>query len=280
MEIDLGRLGRWTKWYELAVDGSAIAAYAAAINDTDPRHLAGELSPPLFGVVPIIDPIIEAQRGATPLYDQDLSLHGDHDMFVHGPIWPGTTVRTRAAFVGVRPTSSGVILLIKTETRAEDGALLNEQYLTSFYRGQRFGDKLGELAPEHRLPEGPGAPLGRVVYRIDRDQAARYAEASGDRGAYHLDEGAARSVTLPGIILHGLCTMAFTARAVVETACDGDSTRLKRLAVRFSRPVRPGQQLTTAIWAAGEADGRAVFAFEADADGKIVIQHGRAEVAP
>ncbi len=46
----------------------------------------------------------------------------------------------------------------------------------------------------------------------------------------HLDDALAKSVGLPGIIVHGLCTMAFTSWAVVQSVAAGDSTRLKRLA--------------------------------------------------
>ena len=57
----------------------------------------------------------------------------------------------------------------------------------------------------------------------------------------HLDEEIAKSVGFPGIIIHGLCTMAFNSIAIVGQLCDGETERLKRLAVRFSRPALPGQ---------------------------------------
>lgn len=279
LSFDARRIGMWTEWREFRVERARIVAYAEATNDTAAAHVRGEVAPPLFAVVPIGEAIVEAERAVTPLYDRYLGLHGEQDMFFHRPILPGATVRTRAAAVGLHAASTGVVLLIRTESRDQDGELLNEQYSTSFYRDQRLEEELGEQAPDHRLPEGLGKALRRVAYRVDEDQTFRYSEASGDRGAYHLHDEVARSVGLPGIIVHGLCTMAFTARAVVALACGDDSTRLKRLAVRFSRPVRPGQQLTTVLWDAGTADGRAVYAFEADADGELVIRHGRAEVA-
>jgi acyl dehydratase len=74
--------------------------------------------------------------------------------------------------------------------------------------------------------------------------------------------------------------MAFTSWAAVQAVCAGDPTRLRRLAVRFSRPVLPGQQITTTFWAAGEADGDQVFGFETrNGDGDVVIKDGLAEVA-
>jgi acyl dehydratase len=91
-------------------------------------------------------------------------------------------------------------------------------------------------------------------------------------------------VGLPGIIVHGLCTMAFAGRAVVEEACGGDPERLRRLAVRFSRPVLPGQEITTRLFAAiagdGDGDGVACFGFETvNAEGQAVVKDGWAEVA-
>ena len=64
----------------------------------------------------------------------------------------------------------------------------------------------------------------------------------------HLDEEVARDAGLPGIIAHGLCTMAFTSWAVLTELADSDVNRLKRFAVRFSKPVLPGDDLETRIW--------------------------------
>ena len=90
--------------------------------------------------------------------------------------------------------------------------------------------------------------MAEVTYRFDEDQTFRYAEASGDPVRIHLDDAAARAVGLPGIIIHGLCTMAFCGRAVIESVAGGDPTRLARLAVKFSRPVLPGQEITVRIY--------------------------------
>jgi acyl dehydratase len=48
--------------------------------------------------------------------------------------------------------------------------------------------------------------------------------------------------------------MAFTAKVIVDQLCAGDPTRLKRLAVRFSRPVFPGDTITTRVWPAPDSD--------------------------
>jgi acyl dehydratase len=50
--------------------------------------------------------------------------------------------------------------------------------------------------------------------------------------------------------------------------------------VRFSRPVLPGQEITTTFWAAGDAGGNPVFGYETrNGDGDVVIKDGLVEVA-
>jgi acyl dehydratase len=151
----------------------------------------------------------------------------------------------------------------------------------NFLRDIHVEHAAGEDAPVLSTAPADGAePTAVLTYPVDPDQSFRYAEASGDHGTYHVDEGAARSAGLPGVIVHGLCTMAFAARAVVEACCDGDSRRLKRLGVRFTRPLLPDQSVTTRIYRDGESDGRIVYAVEVDdASGDGVIRRGIAEVS-
>jgi hypothetical protein len=74
-----------------------------------------------------------------------------------------------------------------------------------------------------------------------------------------------------------MCTMAFTSVAVIGHGCPEDPTRLKRLAVRFSRTVQPGQAITTRIWA---SDG-GTYGYETESEeGVVVIKDGLANVAP
>src|SRR6202012_4775465 len=116
-------------------------------------------------------------------------------------------------------------------------------------------------------------PLAELTYAVADDQPNRYADASGDRFEIHLDDEAARAVGLPGRIVHGLCTMAFTGRAILEAAGVDDPAAVRRLAVRFSAPIAPGSEVTTRVWKLGDG----VFGYEAlDGEGRAVIKDGRA----
>jgi acyl dehydratase len=91
----------------------------------------------------------------------------------------------------------------------------------------------------------------------------------------HLDDDFAKAMGLPGIIVHGLCTMAFCSRAVLAEFCGDDPTRLRRFAVRFAKIVQPSEKITTALWDAGE--GRVMFETTSD-NGNVVIKDGLAEI--
>jgi len=54
------------------------------------------------------------------------------------------------------------------------------------------------------------------IFTVTRADLVRYAEASGDHNPIHQDEQVALAVGLPGVIAHGMYTMALAARAVTE----------------------------------------------------------------
>jgi 3-hydroxybutyryl-CoA dehydratase len=110
----------------------------------------------------------------------------------------------------------------------------------------------------------------------DRYRPIFYAAASGDFNPIHIDAEVGEAAGLGGVILQGLCTMAWAAEAAVRLY--GDPTRLKKLSVRFSRPVKPGDTLTfrgsvTAI------DGTKVSAqlSAVNQNGEDVLKNGQAE---
>jgi acyl dehydratase len=282
MGFAIDKLGLWTEGPEFKVDAERTKAYALATNDPTPVHLSGKVAPPVFAVVPIWDTIAGAMAAVTPPEVLMLVVHGEQDMRLYKQMTPGMVLKSKAAATGVHVKPNGTTVVCKVETRDESDELVAEQYMTSFFRGVSDGESAGEEAPKHKLDGATKAtePVGKISQQLDEDQTYRYAEASGDNMPIHLDAEIAKSVGLPGIIIHGLCTMAFTSWAAVQEVCDGDPSRLKRLAVRFSRPVLPGQEITTTFWAAGEADGNQVFGFETrNGDGEVVIKDGLVEVS-
>src|SRR6266849_921959 len=79
---------------------------------------------------------------------------------------------------------------------------------------------------------------------ITQEQLRRYADASGDHNPIHLDEDAAHSVGLDGVIAHGMLSMAFLGQFVMQQISDTPGAYLSQLKVRFMGMVRLGDTLT------------------------------------
>jgi acyl dehydratase len=204
-------------------------------------------------------------------------VHGEQDFRYHQPITPGMTLLTRSAATGVRGTSSGVVVLGKGVTETESGDPVVEQYMAAFFRGAQLDVNEGEALTDHAFDESARErePDAQITHSYDPDQTQRYSQASGDPMPIHLDDDFAKSVGLPGIIVHGLCTMAFCSRAVVQTYCNDDPTRLERFAVRFAKIVQPSEKVTHSLW--GDDNGRVVFETTSD-NGNVAIKDGLAVI--
>ena len=279
MALPIDKLGTSYGGTTEVIDPERAKAYAAATNDDNPAYSAGKYAPPVFGVVPTWGTMGLAVADVVPPEALMLIVHGEQDMHFSQPLVPGRILRNDAEAYSVRVGSSGTRFSIKvTSVDNETDEKVLEQYVTMFIRGMADGESDGPDKPDHTFPdEARQKKVGELTVHVDDDQTFRYSQASGDMMPIHLDENMAKSVGLPGIIAHGLCTMAMTSQAVIKTIADGDPARLTRLAVRFSKNVFPGDDVTTTIYETGTPGA---YAFEATSSrGDLVISNGRAEIA-
>lgn len=278
MKLDAGAVGVWGETSTFEVSADRIAAYAEATNDPIPAHRSGSVAPPVFAIVPVFNSLLPAVLSVVPVELAMKVLHGEQDFRFHRPILPGDVLTSRARPVGFVGRENGTTLTVHTESRAASGELVNEQWITSFFRKFDAGESIGTPAPQHRFPETlrDSAPLAKISAHVDDDQTFRYSPASGDPMPIHLDDDIARLSGLPGIIAHGLCTMAFTSWALLTEIADSDTERLRRLAVRFAAPVLPGQDLLTSIW----PSALGTYAYESTVADTLVIKDGLAELGP
>jgi acyl dehydratase len=123
----------------------------------------------------------------------------------------------------------------------------------------------------------PGDSIPELRTTPDRFLTVRYAGASGDYNPIHIDEEFAKSVGLPGRILHGLYSMAQVARAQTEAA--GGPDKLKRLSVQFRGMGLPEQEIVVTGTVREVRDGVAVVDTEADQSGNKIIRNAEAEIA-
>jgi acyl dehydratase len=123
----------------------------------------------------------------------------------------------------------------------------------------------------------PGDPIPELSETPDKYLPHRYAGASGDFNPIHIDPEFAKSVGLPGNILHGLWMMALVARANAQLA-DGDPRALKRLSVEFRGMGMPEQEIVVSA-EVKEVDGNRVVTEGVARQGdKRVIRNAVAEI--
>jgi acyl dehydratase len=280
----LAAVGAWTEEQRFFVDADRIAAYARATNDRHPPHVSGQIAPPLFAVVPVQETVGLGLTGPmSTIVPPDVmmtGLHSEHDLRIHQPIRPGMVVKVKAAPVGLRTKPRGTSLVVRFVCSDDDGQLLNEQDFKAVFRAAHEPMDIGDEMPDHRLADEAKSrpPVATFTQQADADQTYRYAQASGDDMIVHLDDAVARSVGLPGIIIHGLCTMAFISHALVAAVGAGAPTALRRLAVRFTHPLLPGQQFTTRVWQIAAPWNAASYGFESSTDdGQLIVKDGLAE---
>ena len=113
-------------------------------------------------------------------------------------------------------------------------------------------------------PLTAGAVLEPRAFRVTRADLVRYAGASGDFNPIHWSDRVATSVGLPGVIAHGMFTMALAARAVAEWT---DGAEVVELGCKFTNPVvvpddDEGVEVTFGATVKAVADGLVTLALE------------------
>jgi acyl dehydratase len=127
-----------------------------------------------------------------------------------------------------------------------------------------------------------GQALGPLTYSVTRSDLVRYAGASGDANPIHWSDRVAGTVGLPGVIAHGMYTMALAGRAV--TAWAGSPDTVTELGCRFTRPVvvpddDDGVPVeVTGVVQDGPAPGTVRIALSVTATGQPVLGQARAVV--
>jgi acyl dehydratase len=121
--------------------------------------------------------------------------------------------------------------------------------------------------------------LATKSYTVTRADLVAYAEASGDHNPIHQDDEVARSVGLPGVIAHGMYTMALAARAVADWFPDAE---VVSLGCKFTAPVVVPADGEVEVEIAGEAkepeDGLTTVVLTVTSGGQKVLGMPKAVV--
>lgn len=203
-------------------------------------------------------------------------LHGEQGLVVHRPLAPsGRIVSTnRVEAIVDKGEGKGALVYTTREQRdADTGEPVVTLTSTAFCRTDGgFGGPSGPVKEPHPVPEGEPDV---VVDSATLPQAALIYRLSGDRNPIHADPQVASEAGFDRPVLHGLCTYGIAGHAVLGALCAYRPERLRRLDVRFSAPVFPGDTISTAVWREGA--GRAAFRCSVAARSAIVADNGYVE---
>ncbi|WP_052740663.1 MaoC/PaaZ C-terminal domain-containing protein [Mycobacterium sp. UM_Kg1] len=189
-----------------------------------------------------------AVKDLRPMLDLGESpiVHGGQSLTLRRPLRPRGEVNVSGEVTAAWDKGKHAAIEVTTRGEDADGELFVAVGQTMVLGAGGFG---GERGPSP-ADEPTGVPDFTVDDEIRPEQAALY-RLSGDRNPLHIDPAAANRAGFDDVFLHGLCTLGFAARAVINAAGQGEPDALRSISCRFAKPVLLGQGLRTEIWRDG-----------------------------
>lgn len=209
-------------------------------------------------------------------------VHGEQDVRLLRPLPAKGCVIARNRVVSLTDKGVGkgaVAVVLRTLVDEASGDTVAESRNVTFLRGDGgFSAHGGSSDPgPEPLPAVPERAADFELSYATRPESALIYRLSGDVNPLHADPDVAAKAGFDRPILHGLCTYGMAARAVIERVLDHDAARLKRLALRFTSPVWPGEAVRYEIW----RDGATLLRLRASVDARktVVLNNGVVELA-
>lgn len=203
-------------------------------------------------------------------------VHAGQEVIFHNPLPSSATVEATNRLTQCSDRGERLGALIVSERTVRDvnsGKDLCTLITTVLARGNGGfgGDRV-------KKPKQDGIPSRDPDYVCDLEtlpQQALIYRLSGDFNPLHAVPAVARDAGFEKPLMHGLCTMGVVTHALLKTCCDYEPNRFKRMRLRFSAPVYPGETIRTEVWK--EAEHIAFRARSVEQD-KVVINNGYLEI--
>jgi len=255
MPVDPGRaLGAAIPETTVAWDEDRVILYQLGVGAGTPATDPAELSYvyeatlkvlPSFATIPAMSTILAIGQVDGISFNPVLVVHGDQEVVVDRPLPVAASVSQTGRIAEIWDKGSGALVVAEVDGVDADGTHLYTTRSGVFLRGEGgFGGERGPRAGD----VAPGREPDIVVESPTLDQQALLYRLNGDRNPLHADPEFAAMAGFERPILHGLCTYGIVCKAAVDAAFDADVSRVSRFGGRFSKPVLPGQTITTAMW--------------------------------
>jgi len=201
---------------------------------------------------------------------------------------PKMKIRNRV--IGIHNKGSGALVESESELVGEDGTVYYKFSGGGFHIGA-YGFK-GSGRTNSMKVITPNRTPDAVVELVTTPEQAHIYRLSGDYNPLHIDPKSfmVKAGGFPAPILHGLCTLGHSARAVLLAMANNDPRRFHALKLRFASPVIPGDVLVTKMWKLSLSEAgkfqepvpqdldRIVFVTQVKSSGKVVIKNSFMDV--
>jgi 3-hydroxyacyl-CoA dehydrogenase/3a,7a,12a-trihydroxy-5b-cholest-24-enoyl-CoA hydratase len=226
---------------------------------------------PTFVIAPAL---LSNSLGDWPGVKFDLTriLHGEQYIEIFEPLPLDGELLSTVRIADIVDKGSGALILtdINISDKQTGKKLAYLQMATFQVGGGNFGGAKNSSSAINGIPPPQRNPDKIVEEKISKDQAALYRLGSRDMNPLHIDPMFAQMGGFKEPILHGMCTLGFSTRHVIETYGNGDGKCFKAVKARFTSPVSLGSTIVTEMWKEGS---RIHFQTKVKESGKTVINN-------
>ena len=281
----------------ILVDAKAVERYLQA---TDGARIGwakgGEtLAPPLFPATWETARSLELLAGLDRPLPAGGIVHLESELLSLRPLSVGDRVRSRVELERAERVRRGIRLTLTSRSWVGAGQLCTQGTAVLLVRAPAPDEDAPESAPRPSSrggddPRGEAPDRWEPVtgWRLGGDAGRRYARVSGDYNPIHLWSWTARPFGFRRPILHGACTAAMVAHALVEHRFGGDPAALRRLRIAFRSPLllpaRPrlvvGERLGQRWFRVVSGDGEERVHAEGTYAGGSQVSRPRLQVVP
>lgn len=239
---------------------------------------------PTFCILPSIKALIDFDTHQSHLaklkipFDVSRLLHGEQFIEFYRPLPHNENKFTtkRPHLVEILDKGSGAVVITETNTHSQDGQLLCRNQVCCIIIGA--GNFNGPRQTTNQLIENIVKPPERepdktASQKTAKNQGALY-RLSGDKNPLHIDPIFATAGGYSKPILHGLCSLGFAVRHVMQCY---PNRQLKRIKARFSGVIYPGETIVTDMW---EEGSRIHFQCRVEETGKTLIMGSYVDLEP
>ncbi|KAE9547376.1 hypothetical protein FO519_009410, partial [Halicephalobus sp. NKZ332] len=226
----------------------------------------------LFPTYVIAPGLLANSLGGWPGLELDLSriLHGEQYIEVFEPLPTDGKVVSTVSVADVVDKGSGALILSDINMTDERGKKLAYLQMGTFQvGGGGFGGPKNSSKAINGVPAPSRNPDKVTEDKVSPEQAALYRLGSRDLNPLHVDPMFAQLGGFKKPILHGMCTLGFSVRHVINEFVGGDATKFRAVKARFTSPVQLGSTLVFEMWKEGK---RVHFQTKDKDTGKYVIQ--------